>query len=385
MHVGHTDTTRALCGIHLVAGDTAAIVYILSENRIARIGSHIVHIVAVHYHMVLVNNADSRINLIGEGVELNNIIHRTDVGGSTSDINTDDTAVERTVSHRHRVAFTRMEHCLSRGGDGVAVGERAVLKHTVGTVVAQLDQDIATVVGITTVIKVNPVEADAACLSHVHQHRLIGRHTLPRTAESHLTRCCGRLKCDEIGLRCTGDIGELGNAIRSSRQLNRQRAVDTATAQYIEAVLKCTEMRSGARAHCSLTAVGTVTGCEGGENRVVIRLVVTHPRLIVIQGDRIVHPGTDGMVTHGEHLVVVQMHPNAVATGQHARPVVVNRGLVIDTVPQSDSTQRINTVVLQPHHYRVCSNMARSSETGVYQRRHTAVGHQRQVFRGHEL
>ena len=146
MHVGNTDTARTLDGMHLIAGNAATVVNILSKNRVAGIGSHISHIVAINQHIVLVNNADSCIHLITECAILDDIAYRTDIRCRTSDIGADNTAVESTVGHRHRVTLTSVQQCLTRGSDGVTVGEHTVLKHTIGTVVAQLNYDIATVV-----------------------------------------------------------------------------------------------------------------------------------------------------------------------------------------------------------------------------------------------
>ena len=385
VHVRNTDTARPLGGVHLVTSNAAAIIYILSQDSIAGVGTHIVYIVAVNQHGVLVHNADGRIRLVGERAILDNVANRADVGCRTSDIHTNRTAIECTVPYRHRVALARVDQSLSRCGNCVTVGESTILKDTIAAIVAQLNQHIATVVGIASIIKIDSVESNTMGFRHVHQHRDIAHLTLTRTAERHLSRSRGWFKGHEVGLRCAGNIRELGDAVIAGRQLNRQRSIDTAAAQHIKAILKRGEMGSRTCAYRAFAAVGAVAGGKRSEYRIVIRLVVAHTRLVVTQRNRIVNPSTDGMITHCKVLVVVQMHTHTVAGIQDTCPVIGNRRLVVDTIPEADCTQRINAIVLQPYHHRVGSDVAGRSETGINQARNSAVTHQRKVLRLIEL
>ena len=93
-------------------------------------------------------------------------------------------------------------------------------------------------------------------------------------------------------------------------------------------------MGTGTGTHYAGAAVWTVTGSERSKHRVIVWLVVSDAE--GADSHRVVHPCTDGMVTHRERLTVVEHHTDAVATVQRPCPVVIHWGLVVDAIPDAD-------------------------------------------------
>ena len=383
--VGDTDTACTLGGVHLVAGDAATIIYMLSQHRVAGIGAHIVNHIAVHQHPILVHHTDGGVHLFSEGAKLNHVVSSAVIGSVTSECHANFTAIEHAVGHRHRVGIIHHDQCVARRNHRVAVHKLAVLKQAVVTPFTQLGQNEACVVRVSAVDETDIAEMDAAGLFKVYQrgNPCDGTLTTVRPAEGDHAVGRGGFKGHTVGSRRARNIGERGNTIVACGHLDGQGAVNAAAAQHIQAILQRGEVIRRAVADGAYPVVGAVTSGKGSEGGVVVGFMVAEQH--IVDRDAVVDPCTHGVIAHGEHLVVVEVHAHTVSAVQHTRPVMIDRRLVVDAVPDAHTVHRAYAEVLQPHNNRVGALVARLVVARVCQCRHTAVVYQRQMFRLKEL
>ena len=232
MHIRHTDTAGALGGVHLVAGDAAAVINMLAQDCVAGVGTDIEHHVAVHFHAILVHHTDCSVYLIAKFIEMNQVVACSVVRGVASHIHAYLATIELAVGYRHRIRAIGINQCFTRSIHGVAVHKLAVFEQAVGASFAQLGQHCAAVVGVSALNETDIAEMNAIGIFKVDQGGDPGDciGATVRTAECHHRRCCSRLKGHPLGGRCTGDIGELGYTIIAGRQFDGQGTIDTTTA-----------------------------------------------------------------------------------------------------------------------------------------------------------